>query len=123
MRRWRRLGALELLDHVEEAPVKNSVHSNLARCLNGRFGRFDTVWSRGGSGDTAAASDHDSLDDLAYTDCNPVTSGLVKWAHLWPGFTTYGWPFGEARTFKRPDWYYNPASTAYRWPSRPELRP
>ncbi len=28
--------------------------------------------------------------------------GLVKWAELWPGFTSAGWAFGETRTFKRP---------------------
>ncbi len=94
---------------------KNSVHSNLARGLNARFGRFDSVWSGNGSCDTVAPSDQESLDDLAYTDCNPVTSGLVKWGHLWPGFTTYGWRFGETRTFNRPDWYYDPAN-----PDNPE---
>ena len=100
---------LSITDVLGNRPnFKNSVHGNLARGLNGRFGRFDTVWSGGGSCDTVAPSDHQSLDDLAYTDCNPVTSGLVKWAHLWPGFTTYGWRFGETRTFKRPDWYYDP---------------
>lgn len=87
---------------------KNSVHSNLARGLNARFGRFDSVWNGNGSCDTVAPSDEQSLEDLAYADCNPVTAGLLKWAHLWPGFTTYGWKFGESRTFKRPDWYYDP---------------
>ena len=86
---------------------KNSVHGNLARGLNARFGRFDSVWSGSGSCDTVAPSDVESLEDLAYTDCNPVKSGLVKWGHLWPGFTTYGWRFGETRTFIRPNWYYD----------------
>ena len=27
---------------------------------------------------------------------------------LWPGFTTYGWRFGEKRKFRRPDWFYDP---------------
>lgn len=89
---------------------KNSVHGNLARGLNARFGRFDSVWSGGGSCDTVAPTDDETLEDLAYTDCNPVTSGLVKWGHLWPGFTTCGWRFGETRTFQRPRWYYDPES-------------
>ncbi|MEM6292791.1 MAG: hypothetical protein AAGA54_16070 [Myxococcota bacterium] len=89
---------------------KNSVHGNLARGLNARFGRFDSVWSGGGSCDTVTPADDATLEDLAYADCNPVTSGLVKWGHLWPGFTTYGWRFGETRTFKRPSWYYDPES-------------
>ena len=95
---------------------KNSLHGNLARGLNARFGRFDSVWSGGGSCDTVAPSDDESLDDLAYADCNPVTSGLVKWAHLWPGFSMYGWRFGESRTFRRPDWYYDPEN-----PDNPEF--
>ena len=108
---------LSITDVLANRPnFKNSLHSNLARGLNARFGRFDSVWSGNGSCDTVAPSDHEALDDLAYSDCNPVTSGLVKWAHLWPGFTTYGWRFGETRTFKRPDWYYDPEN-----PDNPEF--
>ena len=87
---------------------KNSMHGNLARGLNARYGRFDSVWSGGGSCDTVTPSDDETLEDLAYTDCNPVTAGIVKWGHLWPGFTTYGWRFGESRTFRRPGWYFDP---------------
>jgi hypothetical protein len=87
---------------------KNSIHSNLARGLNAKLGRFDAVWSGGRSCDTVTPTDDETLNDLAYTDANPVTAGLVKWGHLWPGFTTYGWRFGETRSFVRPDWYYDP---------------
>lgn len=88
---------LSITDVLRNRPnFKNSVHGNLARGLNGRFD------------DTVAPSDNESLDDLAYADCNHVTSGLVKWAHSWPGFTTYGWRFCETRTFKRPDWHFDP---------------
>ncbi len=108
---------LSITDVLGNRPnFKNSMHGNLARGLNARFGRFDSVWSGDGSCDTVAPTDLETLDDLAYTDCNPVTSGLVKWAHLWPGFTTYGWRFGETRTFERPDWYYDPDS-----PDNPEF--
>jgi hypothetical protein len=87
---------------------KNSVHSNLARGLNCHLGRFDSFWSHDRSCDTTTRSDDETFEDLAYTDCNPVDAGLVKWGHLWPGFTTYGWRFGETRVFTRPDWYYHP---------------
>ena len=108
---------LSVTDVLGNRPnFKNSVHSNLARGFNARFGRFDSVWSGEGSCDTVSPSDIESLDDLAYADCNPVTSGLVKWAHLWPGFTTYGWRFGETRTYKRPGWYYDPNN-----PDNPEF--
>ncbi|MFO7566552.1 MAG: hypothetical protein R6X02_28170, partial [Enhygromyxa sp.] len=57
--------------------------------------------------DTQRVTDDESLGDLVYTLTNPVESGLVKWGRLWPGFTTMGWRFGETRTFKRPDWFFD----------------
>ncbi|MBL4687595.1 MAG: hypothetical protein JKY37_23570 [Nannocystaceae bacterium] len=87
---------------------KNSVHGNLARGFNARFGRFDSFWSGGGSCDTVAPTDEETLEDLAYTDTNPTVAGVVKWSRLWPGLTTYGWRFGESRTFVRPCKYYDP---------------
>lgn len=89
---------------------KNSVHGNLARGFNARFGRFDSFWSGGGSCDTVTPSGEQTLEDLAYTDCNPVVAGRVKWGRLWPGFTTYNWRFGESRTFVRPTRYYDPGN-------------
>ncbi|MBV1856899.1 MAG: hypothetical protein KUG77_00710 [Nannocystaceae bacterium] len=98
-----------ITDRLGNRPnYKNSVHGNLARGINARFGRFDGLWSSGGSCDTVTPSDDDTLKDLAYSDCNPTTAGLVKWGHLWPGFSTYGWRFGETRIFTRPHWYYDP---------------
>ena len=35
---------------------------------------------------------------------------LVKRGDIWPGFTTYGWRFGEKRTFRRPKWFFDPKS-------------
>jgi putative transposase len=87
---------------------KNSFHSTLARGLNAKRGRFDSFWSGGGSCDTCQPTDEEALMDLVYTDTNPVKAGLVKWGHRWPGFTTYGWRFGETRVFKRPDWFCDP---------------
>lgn len=86
---------------------KNSIHSNLARGINARRGRSDALWSGGGSCDTVTPTDEETLNDLAYTDTNPVAAGLVKWGHLWPGVTTYGWRFGETRYYRRPGWYYD----------------
>ena len=57
--------------------------------------------------DTRQPTDDESLGDLVYTLTNPVEAGLVKWARLWPGFTTIGWRFGETRTFKRPDGFFD----------------
>ncbi len=87
---------------------KDSIHSVLARGFNARFGRFDAFWSGGGSCDTVTPTDDKTLTDLAYTDINAVSAGLVKWGKQWPGFTTYGWKFGETRTFVRPAWFFDP---------------
>lgn len=99
----------DITDKLGNRPnYKNSVHTNLAKGINARLGRFDALWSPGGSCDTETQSDEETLYDLAYTDVNAVEAGLVKWGYLWPGFTTYGWRFGETRVFRRPDWYYDP---------------
>ena len=86
---------------------KQQLHSLVARGRNARLGRFDSVWSGGEPCDTRQPTDEESLQDLVYTLTNPVAEGLVKWARQWPGFTTIGWRFGETRTFKRPDWFFD----------------
>lgn len=92
----------------ERVGFKTSFHGNLARGLNARRGRFDTFWEAGGSCDTCQPTDDESVEDLAYTEANPVEAGLVRWARRWPGFTSHGWKFGETRTYKRPSWYVDP---------------
>lgn len=87
---------------------KQKLHSMIARGLNALRGRRDTFWSGDGGCDTLRLDDDtESLGDLVYTLTNPVSAGLVKWARLWPGFTTVGWMFGETRTFTRPKWFFD----------------
>src|SRR5690606_31965511 len=57
--------------------------------------------------DTQRPNDDETFMDLVYTITNPVKSGLVKWSRLWTGFTTAGWRFGETRTFRRPEWFFD----------------
>ncbi|PRQ02805.1 hypothetical protein ENSA5_20700 [Enhygromyxa salina] len=110
-------------------PFKQQLHSVVARARNARLGRFDSVWSGDDPCDTGRSSDDESLMDLVYTLTNPVKAGLVKWSRLWPGFTTIGWRFGETRTFRRPDWFFDAAGdmpeevslTLVRPPIFPEL--
>lgn len=93
----------------------------LARGINVLRGRHDRVWSGDRGCDTEpitglVADDGEEfpsspLADLVYTLTNPVKDGLVKNGGRWPGFTTYGWRFGETRTFKRPDWFFTPGTT------------
>ncbi len=98
---------------------KNSVHGNLARGLNARFGRFDSVWSGCGSCDTVAPTDDESLEDLAYTDCNPVTSG-----HLPPPtMSSSTSSCSAARRFSVPSRLSTRRPTAASWVSRSWPRP
>lgn len=90
-------------------PFKQLLHSMIARGLNARRGRRDSFWSGDPACDTRRPTDDESLGDLVYTLTNPVAAGLVKWARLWPGFSTAGWMFGETRIFKRPGWFFDEA--------------
>lgn len=86
---------------------KQLLHSMVARGRNDQVGRNDSFWSGDKACDTRRPTDNESLRDLVYTLTNPVKSGLVRWARLWPGFTTIGWRFGETRTFTRPTWFFD----------------
>ena len=94
---------------------KGYVFAMLARAINARHGRKGKFWDADGSCDTCQPDDEESFEDLAYTEVNPVEAGLVKWAERWEGFTTFGWEFGETRTYKRPDWFFDPDN-----PERPD---
>jgi REP element-mobilizing transposase RayT len=87
---------------------KNKFHSFVARGVNAKRGRFDAFWSADGPCDVEQLTDLETLEDIVYDYTNPVEAGLVKWAHQWPGFSTYGWKFGEVHRFRRPKWFYDP---------------
>lgn len=94
---------LDLTDVQGNRPLfKVFFHGFLARALNSFRGRTGDFWESGGSCDTIRDNDEESIGDLVYTDANPVSAGLVKWPHLWEGFHSAGWAFGESRTFERP---------------------
>ena len=98
-----------LTDNKGNLPdFKCSFHGNVARGLNAKHGRFDKFWSADGSCDTVRPSDDETLEDMVYILVNAVAAGLVKWGDRWPGFTTYGWRFGETRRYWRPKWYFDP---------------
>lgn len=83
-------------------------NSLLARGINALRGRTGTFWDGSGPCDTRQPSDEETLEDLVYTLVNAVKAALVKHGDRWPGFTTYGWKFGEVRRFKRPRWFFDP---------------
>ena len=93
--------------HGQLVPFKQLLNSMIARGLNALRGRFDRFWSGDGPCDTRRSSDDETLADLVYTLTNPVKAGLVKWSRQWPGFSTADWRFGESRSFRRPDWFFD----------------
>lgn len=92
--------------HGQLPAWKQLFNSLIARGLNALHGRDDTFWSNKKC-DTLHPRGDESLADLVYTITNPVKSGLVKWSHQWPGFSTAGWHFGETRTYQRPTWFFD----------------
>ena len=86
---------------------KNRFFAGLARYLNVLRGRCDSVFSADRACDVRLLEDHDLIDRIAYTLANPVKAALVRRSKHWPGFTTAGWRFGEARTFARPTLFFD----------------
>jgi putative transposase len=93
--------------HGNLVPFKQLLHSMIARGRNAQLERHDSFWSGDEPCDTRRPTDDEAMGDLVYTLTNPVKAGLVKWSRQWPGFTTADWRFGETRTFKRPDWFFD----------------
>jgi hypothetical protein len=87
---------------------KNKFHAFVARGVNAKRGRFENFWSSDGSCDIEQLTDLETVEDIVYDYTNPVEAGLVKWVKDWPGFSTYGWKFGEVHRFWRPKWFYDP---------------
>ncbi len=59
----------------------------IARALNASCGRWEQCFEAGGASYSAVRleSPETLLDKLIYTLANPVSSGLVRHAHTWPG--------------------------------------
>ena len=99
---------LDVYDRHGDLPAfKQLFNSLIARGINALRGRTEAFWARGEGSDTQAIDGHDTVNDLVYTLTNPVSAGLVRHGNRWEGFTTYGWKFGEERTFRRPSWFFS----------------
>ncbi len=59
----------------------------VARTINASLGRWENLFEGGGATYSAVRleSPETMLDKLVYTLANPVSSGLVRHAHTWPG--------------------------------------
>ncbi len=80
--------------------------ATLARALNAMRGRWDTVWS-GGSYNAVRLEDEGAIvKACAYTLANPVSAGLVREGHLWPGLRLGPESFGRSIDARRPHHFF-----------------
>ena len=109
---------LTITDPLGTLPgFKDTLHAWLARGINAMRGRFGTFWSSdepvdSQPGDPLFDDEEQTwrpgeLDALVYTLTQVSKHKLLPNGSRYPGFTTYGWRFGETRTFTRPDWFYD----------------
>jgi REP element-mobilizing transposase RayT len=75
----------------------------LARALNAYWGRWESFFAPGSYSAVRLERPEDCLSKLIYILTNPVAAGLVDHARRWTGATSVRWPYGESRTFCRPD--------------------
>ncbi len=75
----------------------------LARALNAHWGRWESFFAPGSYSAVRLETPEDCMSKLCYILTNPVKAGLVDHARRWTGATSVRWPFGETRTFTRPD--------------------
>lgn len=61
------------------------LNAMLARALNAHLGRWEAFWAPGSYSAVRLESRDAVLRKIVYTLANPVSSGLVRSAHDWPG--------------------------------------
>jgi hypothetical protein len=99
---------LDLTDPSGRLPeFKCMFNAFVARGLNALRGRFDRFWSEDRPCDVELPTDEDVLRAMAYTVTNPASAQLVRTGRRWPGFTTWGLPFGSVMRFERPKLFFD----------------
>jgi putative transposase len=76
--------------------------SLVARALNAHWGRWESFFAPGSYRAVRLWTPEDLLSQIAYILTNAVAAGLVDRTRRWTGAHSYGWAFGETRTFERP---------------------
>jgi hypothetical protein len=99
---------LDVTDTLGKYPeFKCMFNALMARGMNQLRNRVDKFWSQDRPCDVELVTDDDVLNAMVYTVTNPTSASLVKNGARWPGFTTYGLPFGTVMRFKRPDFFFD----------------
>ena len=95
------------------------LHSLLARCLNCHYKRWENLWSTEQTGALLLGDAQAVFDKQLYSLCNPVKDHLVDRAHVWPGFSSYGYQLDDRPVVaKRPGWFFDKLGNM---PARVEL--
>ena len=75
-------------------------HSWIAKVVNQKLGRWESLWCAGQTSLVAADGDENVLARVVYTMANPVEAGLVAHGRSWPGVRSC-WP-AERKACERP---------------------
>ncbi len=104
-----------LTDHAGNiVEFTRDTHSNIAKALNGRFGRFENLWTTSKTNRLACVTPDALIDKMAYALANPVAAFLVMYGHQWPGIRMT-WPMKPV-TVARPSFYFRGPEKGGRWP-------
>jgi REP element-mobilizing transposase RayT len=92
----------------------------LARSLNSKWGKSESFWAPASYSRVELVEDDDVIAKMVYTLTNPVSSGLVRSSHHWPGARSGVLQGGEERSIhKKPKFFFRPEGTL---PAIAELR-
>ena len=86
-------------------------NSQVARCLNAHYGRWENFWTPGPYSRQVLGDVEAVLEEIAYTIANPVLADLVKRPEDWPGVISLPGDIGKVWTVDRPDWYFRQNGT------------
>ena len=85
----------------------HSLDRTVAAAMNSKYGRWENFWAPGSYSMQELRTYKDVIYKLEYILLNPVRARLVQRPGHWPGLTSVNIGFGEKRTVKRPDWFFN----------------
>jgi putative transposase len=81
----------------------------VARALNALHGRWEVFWAPNSYSAVALATPEDVLEKCAYALANPVSAGLVRHGHEWPGLWSAPEQIGGSPlVVRRPEHFFDP---------------
>ena len=100
---------LGLVDHEGRLPAfLQLLDALLARALNLRQDRRDSLWSSEKPHVAIVADEGAVFEKIGYMAANPVSARLVEHGREWPGVRSSPQDFGVAQTHARPAFFFDP---------------